>query len=460
MDKVIELQTRKAEEIKIELGDFRDHEDGIAQAFAEQHKDRFRFCHTVGKWYEWSGQIWRQTEIPIARHAARELVREVNKTHKAGLAKARTASAIEQYAQADPAFAVTSKIWDQDPWLLGTPGGTVDLRTGDIFPGQPDHFITRQTNVTPAEIAGAPIWSEFLNQATQGDPDMQAFMRRVAGYCLTGVTREHALFFIYGDGGNGKGTFLNTISNIMDGYAVTAPMDAFTASKHDQHPTAIAMLEGARLVSASETEEWRKWAEARIKLLTGGDRIRARFMRQDFFEYLPQFKLVVIGNHKPTLSNIDEAIKRRFNLIPFIHKPVKPDLELEGKLVAEYPAILRWMIDGCLEWQRDGLNRPATVETATAEYFDEQDVFGRWLEERCIVEPGNRGLFESRGKLFADWSDFAKKNGETAGTSKSFATTMLRHGFDRDRRPVNGKTQRGYVGVELYFEQQSRGFDQ
>jgi putative DNA primase/helicase len=156
-------------------------------------------------------------------------------------------------------------------------------------------------------------------------------------------------------------------------YAQTAAMDTFTASKGDRHPTDLAMLRGARLVTASETEEGRAWAESRIKQMTGGDPVTARFMRQDFFTYQPQFKLMIVGNHKPVLQNVDDAARRRFNLVPFTRKPERPDRELEGKLKAEWPGILRWMIDGCLDWLQNGLVRPAAVQAATAAYFDEQD---------------------------------------------------------------------------------------
>ena len=164
-----------------------------------------------------------------------------------------------------------------------------------------------------------------------------------------------------GDGGNGKGVFLNTIASVMADYAVAAAMETFVSSSTDKHPTDLAMLRGARLVYASETEEGRNWADSRIKQMTGGDRIRARFMRQDFFEYLPQFKLLLIGNHQPNLRNIDDAAKRRFNIVPFTHKPPTPDPDLMTKLHAEWPGILRWLIDGCLAWQRVGLVRPPVV---------------------------------------------------------------------------------------------------
>ncbi len=192
---------------------------------------------------------------------------------------------------------------------------------------------------------------------------------------------------MFGPGGNGKTVFLNTLTSIMRDYAKVAAMETFTASHSERHPTDLAMLRGARLVTASETEEGRTWAETRIKQMTGGDLISARFMRQDFFTYRPQFKLTIIGNHKPVLRNVDDAARRRFNLAPFVHKPPQPDRDLELKLREEAPAILRWMIEGCLTWQKNGLVRPESVVAATSAYFEAQDLFGQWLEDHCDFEP-------------------------------------------------------------------------
>ena len=172
---------------------------------------------------------------------------------------------------------------------------------------------------------------------------------------------------------------LNTVSSILGDYATTATMDAGTVTGGERHTTDIAMLRGARLVTASETEEGRAWAEARIKQLTGRDPITARFMRQDNFTFRPAFKLMIVGNHKPTLHNVDEAARRRFNIVPFTRMPAKPDPKLDAKLRAEAPGILRWMIVGCRDWQANGLQRPQSVVEATEEYFSNQDTFGQWL---------------------------------------------------------------------------------
>ncbi len=180
----------------------------------------------------------------------------------------------------------------------------MDLRTGRLRPSRPEEGITRITSVAPTEAADCPIWNSFIDEATNGDVGLALFLQQWFGYCLTGDVSEHALMFGHGDGGNGKGVVLNTIVGILGDYAVVAPPDTFTASHNDRHPTELAMLRGARLVAASETEQGRTWAENRIKQLTGGDPISARFMRGDFFTFKPEFKLTIIGNHPPSLANV------------------------------------------------------------------------------------------------------------------------------------------------------------
>jgi len=359
-------------------------EDVLAQYFERRHADELRYCHTAGTWYRWDDTRWSKERTQYAFALARQVCRDFGKGQPK-LGKAATVSAVERLAMSARRFAVTSETWDTAPWLIGTPGGTLDLRTGFVHAARPDEHITRLCGSTVAkEGTAAPIrWLAFLEDATRGDAALMRFLRQVAGYALTGVTTEHAMFFIYGAGGNGKSVFINTLSGILGEYAQTAAMDTFTASHFDKHPTDVAMLKGARLVSASETEDGRAWAEARLKQMTGGDPITARFMRQDSFTYRPEFKLVIVGNHKPRLNNVDSATRRRLNIIPFVHKPRTPDPELEEALRHEWPAIFRWMVDGCLDWQEHGLVRPPVVIEATREYFDDQDVFGQWLDEHC-----------------------------------------------------------------------------
>jgi putative DNA primase/helicase len=291
-------------------------EDKAALEFAERHRDELRHDHEMGKWFRWNGKFWECERTKLAFDWARKLARELaGASPSKQLSKIAFAAAVERAAQADRAFAVTSKIWDSDPWLFNTPAGTVDLRTGKMRPHDLQDHITRVAPVAPG--GEAPIWLKFLNRVTGGNQELVDYLQRVVGYCITGSIKEHALFFLYGTGANGKSTFLNAITGAIGEYHRTAPIETFTASHTDRHPTDLAGLRGARLVTAIETEEGRRWAESRIKTLTAGDPVSARFMRQDFFDYVPQFKLMFAGNHKPGLRSVDEAIRRRFNLIPF-----------------------------------------------------------------------------------------------------------------------------------------------
>jgi putative DNA primase/helicase len=261
---------------------------------------------------------------------------------------------------------------------------------------------------------------------------------------LTGSTQEHALFFLYGLGANGKTTFLNAITACTGDYHRTAPIETFTASSVDRHPTDLAGLRGARLVTAIETEEGRRWAESRIKSLTGGDKISARFMRQDFFEYTPQFKLIIAGNHKPGLKSVDEAIRRRFNLIPFTVTipPDERDETLPEKLKAELPGIMQWMIEGCVDWQERGLAPPEIVTKATAAYLEAEDALAAWIEEVGQRDPN---AWEKSSDLFASWAAWATKAGEYVGPMKRFLGVFETKGFTYERR----RDGRGYRGLRL-----------
>jgi putative DNA primase/helicase len=407
-------------------------EDSAAQRFVELHGQDLRFCHSAGCWYRWNGVYWSKDQTGIAFHWARELARKLAADQDARKRyitnKTSFAAGVERFAKVDRPIAVTADYWDQNPFLLGTPGGTVDLTTGELRDSDRRDGITRVTSVTPL-ADGCPLWLRFLSETTGDDMELIRFLQQWCGYSLTGSTREHALVFVYGPGGNGKSVFLNVVTSILADYASTAAMDTFTASNNDKHPTDLAMLRGARLVTASETEENRAWAEARIKQMTGGDRISARFMRQDFFQFTPQFKLTIVGNHKPVLKNVDEAARRPFLVVPFERKPPAPDRELERKLVAEAGGILQWMVHGCLDWQRNGLLRPASVLAATEEYFSDQDLFAHWLAEECDCEPGNMDKSESSSRLFASWREFAVSAGNSPGSQQAFKDRMTRHGF-------------------------------
>ena len=443
----------------INLSDFQGiavTQDMAAREFARVYNGQLAFCHSRGKWYMFNDYTWEVQDTPVAFHYARELSRRISSVSSGGaeLQKVRFCSGVETFCRADPIFARTFKTWDRDDYLLGTPGGTINLRTGELRQSNPSDYISRSTAVIPDEFEDCPSWLKFLDQATGGDKQLARYLQQIAGYALTGDASEQCLFFIYGEGGRGKGTFVNTLLAIMADYAITSAMETFEASKQLGHTTSIAMLNGARFVTASETEEGRQWAEARIKNLTGQDPITARFMRQDDFTFIPKFKLCIIGNFQPSLKTVDEAMRRRFNIIPFNVKPARSDKRLPEKLKAEWPGILRWAINGCLDWQANGLVKPEVVMRATNEYFDDQNTFGHWLEEYCEVDDQKRRGISSSTDLFTSWSKFAKANGEDAGSQKTFGQTMVRHGFPK-KRTTSGIH---YTGITL--KNFARGDDQ
>ena len=329
------------------------------------------------------------------------------------VASAKTVSAVERLARADRRLAATISQWDHDPWLLNTQTGVVDLRTGRIRTHAPIDYMTQICAVGPE--GSCPTWLTFLDRITNGDAELQSYLQRLAGYCLTGSTREEALFYGHGSGSNGKSKFLGAIGGMMADYHVVAPIETFTISSGEHHPTELAGATCARLVTSIETEQGRRWAESRIKQLTGGDPIAARFMRQDFFTYTPQFKLLIAGNHRPGLRSVNQAIRPRFNLIPFLVTipEHERDLNFGERLRVEWPGILAWAIEGALQWQQLNLAAPECVRVATAEYLENEDAFTSWLDESCERKPGAWCLTT---RLYASWRSWTEKAGEFPGS--------------------------------------------
>jgi len=325
---------------------------------------------------------------------------------------------------------------------------TYDLRTGIGRPPDTLDYITKKTACAAAPTGTPhPLWSAFLERITAGNSDLQKFLQRYIGYCCTGFTHEHVFAFAYGTGANGKGTFINTVTGVFGDYATVADMNTFLVTRNERHPTDLAKLCGARLVVAQETQKGRIWDETKIKALTGGDKLTARFMRQDFFDFVPQFKLVIAGNHKPGLRAVDEAIRRRFNLIPFTVTipPEERDPDLGEKLKAEWPAILQWMIDGCLDWQEQGLAPPDAVTAATDAYLEAQDAFSAWFDECCKLDPNG---WERSQTLFGSWKEWAENAGHFVGDAKTFRARLERYP-EIEHKPEPSTKRAGFRGVRF-----------
>jgi putative DNA primase/helicase len=239
-------------------------------------------------------------------------------------------------------------------------------------------------------------------------------------------------------------SLVNTVKDILGDYAIVAPMELFMASKTDRHPTEIAKLRGARLVIAQETEKGRRWDVNKLKMLTSDYELTGRFMRQDFFDFKPTHKLIITGNNKPRLYGVDEAIRRRLLLVPFtVTIPEQQrDPDLANKLKPEWPAILRWMLDGCLQWQRNGLQIPDVVRSASDEYFAEEDVLGQWIDEKLDEQ---NDAFARTTELFASWKTFCERANHDAGTELDFGKDMVDRGYERDRRNFG----RGFKDIKL-----------
>jgi putative DNA primase/helicase len=418
-------------------------EDSLCIAFVRQFMGVLAYSWDRGQWYRWAGSHWIAETTGQAVDWARKMCRALNVERKTAWQSLRVAAAIEKLARSDRMFAMTADKWNRDPFLLATPAGTVDLRTGELRAANPDDYITRRTLVGAEE--GEPrVWTQFLSQVTQGDEDLIRFLRQVAGYSLTGDCREECLFFLYGPGGNGKGTFVTTMQTILAEYAVNAPMDAFLRAYGERHTTDLAMLAGARLVTATETRDGRSWDDERVKALTGRDVITARFMRCDNFSFTPTFKLLVSGNHKPRLASVDDAWRRRLHVVPFTYKPPTRDDTLKDRLRDEYGQILSWAIKGCIDWQRNGLVIPARVRAETATYFESQDAFGEWLDDRCVAVSRAAAFVD----LYASYAAFCENRNERPRGSREFGDELVVRGYQRVK-DAHGIRGRGFYGIGI-----------
>lgn len=340
-------------------------------------------------------------------------------------------------ALAEPMLAVSANELDKDPWMLGCNNGTIDLRTGQLRPPDRDQLITKSTRVDYDPGATCPTWDAFLQRIFRGRPEILPFLQRLAGFWLTGLTDPQYLVVLYGTGSNGKTTMVKTLAAAMGDYAGPASPDLLMAKHGSEHPTGMADLQGLRFVYAVESGEGGRLNEERVKALTGSDTIKARRMREDFFSFEPSHKLAMLTNHKPLIRGRDEGIWRRVKLVPYLERITgnEVDPSLVTRLAAEYPGILRWMVEGARMFHEDGgrLTPPESVDDATNAYRTESDVLGAFVSEECLLDEKASALTSELYLVYTSWCD---DNGERPMSKKALGLRLQEMGFDRgqDRR--------------------------
>jgi P4 family phage/plasmid primase-like protien len=440
-------------------------DDWLAEKIEPEIENLLRFDYPNDRWHVWDGTRWahddRGQHNLLVLYALRRLAKSL-RAFTAGLGgkeaqrwnttlnklgNVGTLRAV--VALLESRLAVGTDAFDCEGMQLNTPAGIIDLETGTLLEHDASAMHSKSTTVAPGGTS-SPVWEKFIQEVTGGDEALARFMQKQAGYALTGVRREQTLNFVWGPGSNGKSVFVDALMGVMGDYAATAPMDTFASTKGDKHPTDLAGLMGARLVTATETQAGRSWDEQRIKAITGGDRMRARFMRQDFVEFTPQFKLILVGNHEPLIDSVDDAMRRRIHIVPFTFRPAKPNLRLPEELKAEYPAILRWMLEGCLMWQTEGLEPPECVLLRTQEYFEGEDMPRQWLQECCDMSPEST---MSSVDAYRSWQIWCGQAGEPAGTQREFVKSLRplepEFGFSKAKVGPSTKRQHGWKGISL-----------
>ena len=433
-----------------------------ARRIVEMHGSDIRYCAKLGGFLVWDGARWSEDETgEVWRRAIHAAIRTYIDARNAGakdesarlkkwLSRAERRRSIEdalKHLQAFPDIVTRPEMFDTDPWLFNVSNGTIDLRTGELREHRSEDLITKLAPVTFDPNAAPPKnWLRFLDEIFDGNRAVVDFLQRACGYALTGVVGEHKLFFLHGGGANGKSTFLDTLMFVMGDYARRLAPDLLFGARRDSHPTGLADLRGRRLGVTSEVEFGKKLAEVVVKELTGGDRLIARRMRQDFFEFEPTHKLFMCGNHLPIIRGADHAIWRRIDLIPFtVTIPDElQDKDLPEKLRAEATGILNWLVTGCLEWQSRGLAEPAEVTSATRSYRSDMDVLGDFMNDCCVLDPGAHAMSADLNRVYREW---CTKNGETPMSVRRLGLRLKERGLTVELR--GNKRLRAWIGIGL-----------
>lgn len=435
-----------------------------AKRFYERHGGDVLWCEPWQKWLVWDGTRWATDYQRAVRQKAGDiceavwaealgLLRDADDS-KTILAFAKyTASdkginALLNLAKDEPGMCIMPEKLDSKPWLFNCSNVTVDLKTGKPGPHNKRDYLTKvcpHPYITTGS-AKCELWNDRLGLILGRNEKLITFFRRLCGASLVGEAIEHILPIPYGHGSNGKSLVFETILEVLGkDYADKGAADLLLDSKGDRHPTEKADLHGKRLIVCIETDENRRLAESTVKELTGGDTVKARRMREDFWSFRPSHSLFLVTNHKPIVRGTDHGIWRRLRLIPFTQQfwdadkgesgppDLQADKHLKDKLKVEFPGILKWLVDACLEWQKEGLGQPDEVTAATKVYQDSMDVLSAFLEECCIVQEGVTCKASDLRKVYEDW---CAANGEYPVSGRRLGECLAERGITK--RKSNG----------------------
>ena len=438
--------------------DFKLTDVGNAERFAAMFSEDVKYCVAYKKWFVWNGKFWEQdngTIIEYAIHCVRSIYTQADMLPEGDYRKALIQHAMRsengnrikmlvQIAAGMRDLLITPDKWDANPFLINCQNGTINLKTGELQPFCKEDYITRICSTAYDPGCSTPLWNHLLETIMCGKQEMITYLRRACGYALTGSTKEQVMFILHGTGSNGKSTFLNIFSAVMNTYAQSASSDTFMQKKNENVNNDVARLKGARYVTAIEMEENKRLAEALIKSMTGGDTIVTRFLYGEFFEYVPQFKVFLAVNHKPVIRDTTNSIWRRLRIIGFENtiKEEDRDKDLAEKIMAkEMPGILAWAVKGCLEWIHGGLKDPPEVKIAIRDYRNEMDSFKNFFEECCEeIENGRVSNKTLRG-VYDEW---CKDNGEYALTQRPFSQKLIEKGFTKKRNSAGVYEWQGF----------------
>lgn len=447
------------------LTTYRRSDDGNALALIEEYGGVIRYVPDRGAWLAWDGSRWEwcPPNDGIIREYAKQVARKLPEQDKADVQHKQRSlgaggiSAMLTQAATDPRIAVKTDQLDADPWALNTPAGIVDLRTGELRAPDPAALCTRVTNCAPDAGADPTRWNDFLDDTFGGDQALIAYMQGLVGYSATGKVGWHVFPFSHGSGGNGKGVFLEATIKVLGDYATTAPNSFLMAKSNPAHETEIARLLGARMVLCSEVNEKDRFDEERVKKLTGGDTVTARFLYQNHFSFEPSHHLWLMGNSKPAVAQGGRSFWRRVRLIPFLNEvPEDKQVDdLQKILAAEHgPALLHWIIQGSIAYANKTIVEPEIVRAATADYALDQDTVKQFVDERCSTGPASH-VQTQVSKVREAYERWCAAQGETPVSAKRLSTELAADGIDL--RKSNGR--RFYAGLRLNDEEEGSDSD-